>query len=155
MNIVTSLLYSRLYYGAEIWLIPTLKANLKQKLFNISKQALKIAAEDTYNVFSGDELHLLFKRFTPNQMSIYIALLNLYKVINNKIPESIWIELQFNSLPLTRANKILIPPKNKLRVGINSLSNRLSYATTLITNDDLNKEYNCFKLHAKKLVINV
>ena len=154
LNIVTSLLYSRLYYAAEVWLIPTLKSNLKQKLYNISKLSLKIVAEDHYNVFSGEELHFLFNRFTPNQMSNYVALLNLHRIINNRIPEEIWIELQFNVLPITRANKILIPPKNKLRVGVNSLLNRLSYASTLITNDDLNKEYQSFKVLAKKIVIN-
>ena len=155
LNIVMSLLYSRLYYGAEVWLIPTLKAKLKNKIKQISTQALRIVANDTYKTFSSSELHLLFKRFSPNQMSVYFSLLNLYRVINNKIPESTWIELQFNSQQLNRVNKTLFPPRNKLRVGANMLSNRLSYSSTLIRNDDLNKEYPSFKVLAKNTVINL
>ena len=143
-----------MYYGAEVWLIPTLKSTLKHKLQQISTNALRIAAEDHYKTFSGDELHVLFKRFNPKQMTNYISLLNFYRVINNKIPETIWLDLQFSHLPLTRANRILIPPKNKLKVGYNALSNRLSYASTLITLDDLNKEYPSYKVMIKKIVIN-
>ena len=154
INIVTSLFYSKMYYGSEIWLIPTLKSSLKHKLFRLSTQALKIASEDIYNVFGGNELHLLFKRFTPHQMTNYISLLNLYRLMNNKIPEMLWIQMQFNSHPLTRANKTLITPSNKVKVGLNSLSNRLSYPSTLVTNDDLNKEYPAFKILAKKIALN-
>ena len=153
INIITSLFYSRMYYGAEVWLIPTLKSALKKRLFKLSTQALKIASEDIYNVFSGDELHLLFKRFNPQQMTNYIGLLNLYRVRNNKIPEMLWIQMQFNALPLTRANKTLITPKNKLKIGFNSLTNRLSFISTLVSNDDFNKEYQTFKILAKKIAI--
>ena len=155
INIITSLLYSRMYYGSDIWLIPTLKSKLNMNLLRISTQALKIASNDTYNTFSTQDLHIMFARFTPNQMMQYVSFLNLYKCVNNKIPESIWIELQFNHQPLTRANKILFPPSNKLRVGLNSLSNRLSYSSTMITNDDLNKSYPTFKIMAKKLTLNI
>ena len=155
LNIVTSLFYSRLYYGAEVWLIPTLNSNLKSKIQSISTQALRVVAEDFYCTFNSRELHLLLNRFTPFQMTQYISLLNLYRTINNKIPESIWIDLQFKYLPLTRSNKFLLPPTNKLRIGMNSLSNRLSYTSTLINNDDLNKEYLTYKLLAKKIVLEI
>ena len=88
-------------------------------------------------------------------MQNYISLLNIYRCIKNNVPETTWVELQFNSLPLTRANKTLFPPKNRLRVGMNILSNRLSFASTLIRNEDLNKEYGAFKVMAKNIVINL
>ena len=130
-----------------------MKSTLKKKLFKLSSQALKIASEDMYNVFGGEELHLLFKRFTPHQMTNYISLLNLYRVMNHRVPETLWIQMQFNAHPLTRANQTLITPTNKLKIGSNSLSNRLSYASTLITNDDLNKEYSTFKILAKNTAL--
>ena len=126
---------------------------MKLKLLNISTQALRIAAEDVYKTFSSLELHVMFKRFTPDQMTHYLSLLSLFRCVNNKIPESIWLTLQINGLPLTRANKILFPPKNKLKVGTNALYNRLSYVSTLITNDDLDKEYIAFKIQCKKFVL--
>ena len=154
LNIVTSLFYSRLYYGAEVWLIPSLNRTLKNKLLNISTQALRIVAEDTYRTFNAQELHIMLNRFTPTQMSNYVSLLNLYRCINYKIPELLWVELQFKYLPLTRSNKFLLPPTNKLKIGLNVLSNRLSYASTLISNDDLNREYSSFKVESKKIAIN-
>ena len=64
INIITSLFYSRMYYGAEVWLIPTLKHNLKKKILSLSTQALRVASEDIYKTFNGDELHFLLKRFS-------------------------------------------------------------------------------------------
>lgn len=111
LNIVTSIIFSKLYYGAEIWLIPTLKRNLRNKFLNFSTKALKIAGEDIYNVFNQQEIHLTFKRFTPDQMINYTSLLAYFKCFNYRIPENIWINLQFQSHSLTRANKTLIAPK--------------------------------------------
>ena len=112
-------------------------------------------AEDFYRTFNSNELHVMLKRFNPIQMMHYISLLNLYRIYNNRIPESIWIDLQFKYLPLTRSNKFILPPTNRLKVGMNSLSNRLSYTSTLISNDDLNKEYLSYKLLAKRIVIDM
>ena len=155
LNIVTSLFYSKLYYGSEIWLIPTLSRTLKNKLMVISKNALRLAANDQYRTFSSSELHVMFKRFTPPQWRTYCNLLSIYRIFNHKIPVVIWLELQLNALPLTRANKTLFPPKNKLKIGTNSISNRLSYASTLISNNDLNLSYESFKILAKKIVLNL
>ena len=153
INIITSLFYSKLYYAAEVWLVPSLKQTFYKKLLSLSTKALRIAANDQYNVFNSEDLHVMFNRFTPKQMSHYVSLLNLYRCINNKMPESTWIKLQFKSLPLTRANKTLFPSSNKRKVGLNALENRLSFVSTLITNEDLNKDYVPFKTLAKKLVL--
>ena len=155
LNIVTSLFYSKLYYGADVWLIPSLKSTLKKKLSTISTQALRIAANDYLRTFNCADLHVMFNRFTPSIWGHYCALLNLHRIINNHVPEEIWIELQTNSLPLTRANKTLFPPKNKLKVGINSILNRLSFVSTLITNDQLNFSSNAFKVLIKRILLNV
>ena len=153
INIVTSLFYSKMYYAAEIWLIPSLKANLKKKLLSVSTQALRVAANDYLKVFNSNDLHIMFNRYTPVKWGHYCSLLSLYRIINHHIPEQIWIELQTTSLPLTRANKTLFPPKNRLKVGLNSMSNRLSFVSTLITNDQLNLSYNAFKILIKRILL--
>ena len=152
LNIVTSLFYSRLYYGAEIWLLPSISHLLKRKLLSISTTALRLVANDHYKIFSSDELHVMFKRFTPNQWKNYCNLLCLYRIYNHRVPENLWLELQINALPLTRSNKTLFPPKNKLKIGLNSFSNRLSYISTLINNDHLNLSYSSYKIKIKELV---
>ena len=153
LNIITSLFYSKLYYGAEVWLLPTLSYSLQKKILQISTYALRIAANDQYYTFNGNELHIMFKRFTPTQWRTYCNLLSIYRIFNHKIPVEIWLELQVNALPLTRANRTLFPPKNKLKIGVNSICNRLSYASTLITNENLNLSYDSFKVLAKNIVI--
>ena len=151
LNIITSLFYSQLYYASEVWLLPSLSFTLKNKLLSISTTALRIVANDQCRVFNSNDLHIMFKRFTPTQWRVYCNLLCLYRIINFSIPEQIWIELQINALPLSRANKILFPPKNKIKVGLNSFTNRISYCSTLITNDNLNLSYNSFKILAKQI----
>ena len=152
LNMVTSLFYSKLYYSAEVWLIPTLGRNLKHKLLQISTQALRIAANDIFKIFSTEDLHVMFNRFKPDKWRMYTTLLSLYRITNNQIPESIWIEIQNSAMPATRANKTIFPSQNKLKVGVNSISNRFSYVSTLITNDDLNLSYNAFKVLSKTII---
>ena len=151
LNIVTSLFYSKMYYASEIWLLPTLSHVLKRKLLSLSTYALRIVVNDVYKTFNATELHTLLNRFTPNQWRIYSSLLTLFRIFNHQIPEDIWLDMQINALPLTRANKTLIPPKNKIKVGVNSILNRLSFVSTLITNDQLNLSYDSFKIVAKNI----
>ena len=60
-------------------------------------------------------------------MMYYVSLNNLYRCMNTEIPETTWIDFQFSALPQTRANRLFFPPNNKLKVGVNILSNRLSF----------------------------
>ena len=135
--------------------MPTLSSKLKSKLLSISTQALRIVVDDLYHTFNSDELHVMLNRFTPAQWRVYNTLICIYRVFNNQIPLEIWTEMQFNALPLTSANKTLFPPGNKQRVGHNSLINRLSFVSTLITNSQLNLEYSSFKIIAKKIAMSL
>ena len=44
--LITAFFYSRLYYGSQVWLIPSLKASLKSKLFSASGVALRLLDRD-------------------------------------------------------------------------------------------------------------
>jgi hypothetical protein len=44
--LITAFFYSRLYYGSQVWLIPSLKASLKSKLFSASGAALRLLDRD-------------------------------------------------------------------------------------------------------------
>ena len=65
LNIITAYFYSILYYGSEIWNIPSLNATLKQRLLSTSAQALKICTPSYHNRMSFIELHKLNNRATP------------------------------------------------------------------------------------------
>ena len=49
----------------------------------------------------------------------------------------------------------VIVPKNKTRVGNNAIYNRLSYVSSLVENNDLNKNYAAFKVQVKKLILSL
>ena len=120
-----------------------------------STNALRVAAADYFKIFSPFDLHVMFKRATPNQWGHYVSLLTMYRIINNRIPEFAWLNLQCSALPLTRSNKTLFPPNNRLRAGTNTILNRLSFVSTMIQNNDLNLEYLPFKLMVKRLILNI
>jgi len=42
LKLVTSYVYSRLYYAAQVWLLPTLKQNLQKRLYSQSGNSLKL-----------------------------------------------------------------------------------------------------------------
>ena len=43
LQLITSNVFSTLYYNSEIWHLPSLKNNLRQKLLSVSARALKIS----------------------------------------------------------------------------------------------------------------
>ena len=48
----TSNFYSKLYYNCDVWLIPSLKPQLKQLLFSTSARALQICTSNYNNMMS-------------------------------------------------------------------------------------------------------
>ena len=60
-----------------------------------------------------------------------------------------WFWFYDNFLSLLPSNKFIFFCKNKLRIGYSSITNRLSFVSTLIATDDLNKEYLSNKILAK------
>ena len=70
-QLLTSNFYSLLYYNAEIWMIPSLHANLKKHLLSCFPQALKILGNNSDPRISFEKLHVMNGRATPNQMMLY------------------------------------------------------------------------------------
>ena len=68
LALITLNFYSILYYNSEIWHIPTLKSTLKQKLLSASARALRVSV---------------------HHVDYFQSLINLHKMCNRAIPESI------------------------------------------------------------------
>ena len=68
---VTSNFYSILFYNSEIWHLPTLKHNLKQKLLSSSAKAIKVCVKYCTNEVSFDNLHAMYHRATPEKVLLY------------------------------------------------------------------------------------
>ena len=71
LQLITSNFYSILFYNAEIWHVPCLNSNLKQKLISALANALKICWKKLYPFVSFKALHMISKRATPEKLMQY------------------------------------------------------------------------------------
>jgi hypothetical protein len=145
-KIVTSMAFSRLYYGAEIWLVPSLKENLWRKLYSCSGRLLKtIDAGSTY-----EQLHKRFKRATPRMFCNYQTSICFYDVIKFGKPLEDYLNI-CNVVLNNRRNLFFTFTSNShYRVGKNSIYQRLHAITNRIKKDWIEKSRTEFKIHCKE-----
>ena len=149
LTLLTSFFYSRLYYGSQIWLIPSLKRVLKTKLFSVSGSALKLLDKN----LSFRELHKKFNRATPTQFQKYTTAVSFYDLIKKEIPEEDWINLQFNIQNDRRNTRLKFQTNNTYRCGLNCLSNRFKSVTNEIEKEWTYLTRDVFKMRCKKQFI--
>ena len=147
--LLTSYFYSRLYYGCQIWLIPSLKRALKKKLFSASGNGLRLLERDT----SFTELHKKYNRATPTQFQKYTTAVSFYDLIQKEIPEEDWIGLQFSIQNDRRNTRLSFQSNNTYRCGLNCLPNRLKSITNEIDKDWVNLTRDVYKMRCKKRLI--
>ena len=71
VKLSTALFYSRLYYGAKIWLSSALSAILKKKLWQTSSKMLKICQKDWQGQYSFKMLHKMSRNVVKLQHSMW------------------------------------------------------------------------------------
>ena len=149
LTLLTTFFYSRLYYGSQIWLLPSLKKTLKSKLFSASGNALKLLEKDA----SFKDLHKKYNRATPTQFQKYSTAVSFYDLIRREIPEEDWINLQFNIQNDRRNSKLTFHTNNNYRCGFNCLSNRFRSITNEIEKDWTELPRDMYKARCKKRLI--
>ena len=80
-NIITSIYYSKLYYGAQVWLLPDLKDRHYKRLYSESGRNLKLID----NSLSHRQLHEQFCRATPWIYSLYLTSMLLHSYLSNEM----------------------------------------------------------------------
>ena len=153
LTLITSNYYSILYYNSEIWNIPTLHIDAKQKLLSASANALKICTPSYHDRMSFIELHTINKRGTPTQMCNYKLALLLYKLINERIPYLDWMDLNFQQTFNSRQYNFNFYSINTYRVGCNNICNRLRVLNGKIDLNSINQSYDSFKVMSKELLL--
>ena len=116
LQILTSNVYSILYYNSEVWYLPSLKKCLKQKLFSFSANALKMALHYPKQLISFINLHKIAKRATPEMISTYKLCLLLHKLYNNEYPMVEWTFLNFEQILTSRQTHFKITNNHNLLV---------------------------------------
>ena len=154
LKLITSNVYSILFYNSEVWHLPTLKQSLKNTLLSASAKALKLCAKSVdLWMLSFTHLHEMAGRATPNQMMDYKLALQLYKTFNYRCPIVDWVSLNFNQIMGSRQTKFSINMTNRKKVGMNALSNRLWYINGKINVDWFNCSFDTYKVNCKGLFL--
>ena len=121
---------------------------------SISAKAIKICAKSTDTwMLSFGSLHEMAGRSTPDKLMFYKLALQLYRTFNYKCPTNDWLSINFNSVLTSRQNKFSINKTNRLKVGMNILSNRFNTLNGKIDLNWLNLGLDTYKINCKKLFL--
>ena len=146
-------MFSILYYNSEIWHLPTLKTELKQKLISISARAIKTCMYYPDNMISFENIHKMNNRAMPNAVMLYKHAIQLFKIYNAIEYTFDWTILNFNQILTSRQISFMIFKSNEKKVGISILANRLSILNGKIPFPWLNCSLPSYKMHCKKLFL--
>ena len=69
--LITSLFYSKLYYGSEVWHLPGRPATQNKMIKLASANALRIISNEITIYHTHTEIHRMTKRALPDQMIKY------------------------------------------------------------------------------------
>ena len=153
LQLVTSNVFSLLYYNSEIWHLPSLKYELKKKLLSISARALKVTMYYPDNMISYENIHKMNNRAMPEAFMSYKLTIQLYKLYNSVNHSLEWVSMNLNQILTTRQTNFITLKTNKTKVGLNILSNRLHSINGLIPLTWLNQSICTFKINCKKLLL--
>ena len=96
-----------------------------------------------------ERLHEIHNRATPIKMMKYRLAIQLYKVYNGSNENQDWIDLNFQQNFNDRSIRVQINDVSNLRIGRNSLMNRMNCINNKVDYNWLNKSIDSFKILCK------
>ena len=126
-----------------------LDSRSKKQLLAASAIALKLCETQYDNMMGYERLHEIHKRGTPVKMMKYRLAIQLFKLYNSRTETQDWIDLNFQQNFNERMTKVQINDVSSLRIGRNSLMNRLNCINNTIDYSWLNKSIDTFKIQCK------
>ena len=154
MGIITSNYYSIIYYNAEVWLLPSINPQLKQKLLSASASPLKRTMTNYNYLVLFKTLHYINQRATPHQIKTYKHTLLLHKLYNDDIMSRDWVDLFFSQHFNQRDQKIRFFNTSNYKVGNNILANRFTTLNGKIELSWLNDTFTSYKIKCKSKFLN-
>ena len=148
IKLVTANVFSKMYYGSQVWLLPNLKEKLFTKMFSHSGRILKIIDKDS----SFRMLHKKYNRSTPKIFALYQTSLNFYFAHKN-VPNNYPRELETVVLNERRNERFTFVRNNRFKVGLNLLKNRLRSITNIVDKSWIDLNVESFKLRSKIRII--
>ena len=153
LRLSTAYFYSTLYYGARIWLLSTLNANIKKQLWQSSSRMLKIVDGDWKGATSFVNLHRKYKRATPAMWCKYTTAMSMWDIIKHNVPEKAVVKATMNRQYSGRNEGTLFTRSNTTKIGYNCISNRLQVVSRALDFNwqDLSKD--SYKMKCKNVFI--
>ena len=152
-TLLTSLFYSKLYYGSEVWHIPGRSQSQNKKLKLASANAIR-ACDNSLTIYSTHtQIHKSADRALPDQMLQYKHAITMYKLFKTCQPETEFINLNFQLNQNTRLVHTNFFSRQNYEIGNNILLNRLSHLNAKIKKSWMDLSLNTFKIKCKKLFL--
>jgi hypothetical protein len=114
---------------------------------------LKIAQKDWNCEQSFMNLHKSAGRVTPKIWSNYIQCCTLFDVVMNGKPNILLFKLMGNNLIEQRFQGLIFTRTNRLKIGVNCLSNCLAYVSHQLNFNWLSSAKTTFNVRYKTLMI--
>ena len=123
-RLLDSHFYSVLFYNANIWLTPSLS----------SANALRSCLMHEGFDISFERLHVIHKKCTPSQISLYQQFIWLYRILNFDGPEPSFetITVLDQLICTTRQLNFQIIKNNHRKIGLNTTANKLYHLNNSI-----------------------
>jgi hypothetical protein len=149
-KLAVTLFYSRLYYGAEVWLHQALTSENSRKLSSASNAMLRIVSKTKKQQLPTIKLHKSLNQPTPKMWANYSDAKALYNVTTTTIPDSLLPTLTYNRLENKRFKGLTFTSSERTKIGSNSLANRVSEVSKIMDEDWSTMTKEQFKRFAKK-----
>ena len=134
LKIVTSQVFGLLYYGAPVWLLPTLEQPLWKLINSVHYKALRLVYNDHIGVTPRWKLSSELKRATPREWSKYCTANTVIKVLRNKLPVNLYTQLNETLFFERRRPGIAkFYDSSRLWIGRQTLGCRIDFMNSLPT----------------------
>ena len=151
--LITSLFYSKLYYGSEVWHLPGRTETQNKMLKFASANALRIITNEITIFHTHTEIHKMTNRALPDQIIKYKHALMMYKLFRQCVPDEEFINLNFQANLNQRIVHHNFIRSQNFNVGQNILLNRLCSLNNTIPQSWTNESYLSHKLKCKNLFL--
>ena len=152
-TLLTSLYYSKLYYGSEVWHLPGRTQSQNKKLKYASATAIR-SCDNSLTIFNTHtQIHKSADRALPDQMLSYKHAILMHQLFNSCQPDLEFMHLNFQLNQNPRLQKANFFNRQNYEAGTNILLNRLSHLNNKIEKSWLVLSLNAFKIKCKSLFL--
>lgn len=148
LQLATAFGYSKMYYGAPVWLSPLLlKKSTMKRLLACSTNLIKSALNLHEWRISYNDIHNLANRGTPTQMAQYFLQVTLHGVWNIGVPRQLKENISNNIYHNDRHENFRIISRGKVKRDYNCFENRI---ISQINFKEFGKPVEAFKIYLKR-----